>query len=143
MKYTIGILLLFFLSTHLLKSQNDLIKKDDPILGIWQLSTYDSTQAGGVPILSEDVPMPFLNFKSDADLSWFAALYEKGQGFGCPNYYIAHKNKSKIWGVMKEGCMLGYIGTKFSFNYKCEKTKDSLTIIFKGKSYHYIQYRGL
>ena len=122
---------------------NDLIKKEDPILGIWQLSSYDTTHGGGVPILSEDIPMPFFNFESDTTRSWFAALYEKGQGFGCPNYYIAHKNNFKIWGTMRDGCMLGYIGEKFSFNYKFNKADNTLLITFKGKNYHYIRFRGL
>ena len=124
------------------QEKDDYIKPDDAIIGVWQSDDYETNKFAGVPLLDKDSPNPILHFEDGNTRSYFAMLYIEGEGFGCPSYFIAHVKKNTISGIVKGACMPAFDGLKFSFDCKYNKCDNSLTIIYKGKKYKYVKFKG-
>ena len=142
MKQILTIIFILLISSFKIQAQSkdDLIKCDDNIVGIWQFEGYEKNNNSGVPLFDEDETNPFLRLECGNKSSFFAILLDPENGFGCPSYFISHIKNNHITGKITGDCAMEQIGTEIAFDFKYNKSDNSLTITFKGKNYRFIKF---
>lgn len=158
MKYLIFFFILSFSINYSLAQNGKLLKANDPLsegYGLWKYAgkkgmeskisadEVDLEEEGmeGVPSFGFGIPVEFVGFiPENSVMSMFAAFYEKGMGFACPNYFTTYKTKKTIEGKFNETCAVELEGQTFSIRYKYKKSKDTLYLKYKGKWHPYKRF---
>lgn len=147
--------LILFLNVNLSFAQNGkLLSPKDPLVkgyGLWEYagekaSNYSEENLeeegmDGVPSFGFGIPVKIVGFIAEnSEMSMFAAFYEKGMGFACPNYFTTYKTKKTIEGKFLETCAVELEGQTFSIPYKYKKRKQTLYLKYKGKWHPYKRF---
>jgi len=113
-----------------------LLKKKDPMIGYWKFVPTSEVNTPAPIIESEE----FISILPGEEESGFACCFSEEDGYVCPSYFIAKKDASKFYCLIRSSCVVMVVGQLIEFEYRFFEEQDQLQIIIEGQSYLYERF---
>ena len=113
-----------------------MLKKKDPMIGYWKFVPTNEINSPA-PILDSE---EFISLLPGEEESGFACCYIEPDGYACPSYFIAKKDASKFYCLIRTSCITPAVGQVIEFEYRFFEEQDQLQVIINGQTYLYERF---